>query len=86
MCENPEAVLKRQEQALLRDHRIVLSAITYSLMRLGGSINSTPGQDADRPERPAIAGYTIAIVALLVTNQMREFKRGASLVLKDQVN
>jgi tRNA(fMet)-specific endonuclease VapC len=34
MREQPEAVLKRLEQAVLRGHRIVVSAITYSEMRL----------------------------------------------------
>lgn len=35
MREQPEAVLKRLEQAVLRGHRIVVSAITYSEMRFG---------------------------------------------------
>ena len=33
MREQPEAVLKNLEQAVLRGHRIVVSAITYSEMR-----------------------------------------------------
>ena len=33
MREQPEAVLKRLEQAVLRRHRIVVSAITYAEMR-----------------------------------------------------
>ena len=33
--EQPEAVRKRLEQAVLRSHRIVMSAITYSEMRFG---------------------------------------------------
>jgi tRNA(fMet)-specific endonuclease VapC len=33
MREQPEAVLKRLEQAVLRGQRIVVSAITYSEMR-----------------------------------------------------
>lgn len=37
MREQPEAVLKRLEQAVLRGHRIVVSAITYSEMRLGAT-------------------------------------------------
>ena len=32
MREQPEAVLKNLEQAVLRGHRIVVSAITYSEM------------------------------------------------------
>lgn len=35
MREQPEAVLKRLEQAVLRHHRIVVSAITYAEMRFG---------------------------------------------------
>ena len=35
MREQPEAVIKRLEQAVLRNHRIVVSAITYAEMRLG---------------------------------------------------
>lgn len=37
MREQPEAVLKRLEQAVLCGHRIVVSAITYSEMRFGAS-------------------------------------------------
>ncbi len=35
MREQPEAVITRLEQAVLRNHRIVVSAITYAEMRLG---------------------------------------------------
>ncbi|MCX8958208.1 type II toxin-antitoxin system VapC family toxin [Erwinia psidii] len=35
--QQPEAVLKRLEQAVLRNQRIVISAITYSEMRLGAT-------------------------------------------------
>jgi tRNA(fMet)-specific endonuclease VapC len=35
MREQPEAVIKRLEQAVLRNHRIVVSAITYAEMRFG---------------------------------------------------
>ncbi len=35
MREQPEAVLRRLEQAVLRRHRIVVSAITYAEMRFG---------------------------------------------------
>lgn len=35
MREQPEAVLKRLEQAVLRRHRIVVSAITYAEIRFG---------------------------------------------------
>ena len=37
MREQPEAVLKRLEQAVLRGHRIVVSAITYAEMRFGAT-------------------------------------------------
>lgn len=35
MREQPEDVLRRLEQAVLRNHRIVVSAITYAEMRYG---------------------------------------------------
>ena len=35
--DQPEAVLKRLEQAVLRNQRIVVSAITYSEMRFGAT-------------------------------------------------
>ncbi len=35
MREQPEAVIARLEQAVLRNHRIVVSAITYAEMRFG---------------------------------------------------
>lgn len=35
MREQPEAVIKRLEQAVLRNNRIVVSAITYAEMRFG---------------------------------------------------
>ena len=37
MRVQPEAVLKRLEQAVLRGHRIVVSIITYSEMRFGAA-------------------------------------------------
>ncbi|EEN0287574.1 PIN domain-containing protein, partial [Salmonella enterica] len=37
MREQPEAVLKHLEQAVLRNHRIVVSAITYAEMRFGAT-------------------------------------------------
>ncbi|GDT20710.1 plasmid maintenance protein [Escherichia coli] len=37
MREQPEAVLKNLEQAVLRGHRIVVSAITYADMRFGAT-------------------------------------------------
>ncbi|ROR09941.1 type II toxin-antitoxin system VapC family toxin [Erwinia sp. JUb26] len=35
MREQPESVIARLEQAVLRNHRIVVSAITYAEMRFG---------------------------------------------------
>lgn len=35
MREHPESVIKRLEQAVLRNNRIVVSAITYAEMRFG---------------------------------------------------
>nr|WP_157349382.1 type II toxin-antitoxin system VapC family toxin [Raoultella sp. 10-1] len=37
MREQPEAIIKRLEQAVLRNHRIVVSAITYAEMRFRAS-------------------------------------------------
>lgn len=37
MREQPEAVLKRLEQAVLRNQRIVISAITYAELRFGAT-------------------------------------------------
>lgn len=35
MREQPEAVIRRLEQTVMRNHRIVISAITYAEMRFG---------------------------------------------------
>lgn len=37
MREQPESVLRRLEQAVLRNHRIVVSVITYAEMRFGAT-------------------------------------------------
>jgi tRNA(fMet)-specific endonuclease VapC len=54
MREQPEAVLKRLEQAVLRGQRIVVSAITYSEMRFGatGPKASAPRRAGRRVLRP----------------------------------
>lgn len=100
MREQPEAVLKRLEQAVLRGHRIVVSAITYSEMRLDAILPwdraavdaTTKIKVALRlagtpigPNDTAIAGHAIAAGAILVTNNTREFERVPDLVLEDWV-
>lgn len=120
MREQPEIVLKRLEQAVLRNQRIVVSAITYSEMRFGATgpkasprhielvdafcarldavlawdraavdattavkvtlrLAGTPIGSNDT----AIAGHAIAVGAVLVTNNVREFERVPGLVLED---
>ncbi len=37
MREQPDAVIRRLERAVLRNHRIVVSAITYAEMRFGAT-------------------------------------------------
>ncbi len=37
MREQPTAVIERLEQAVLRGHRIVVSAVTYAEMRFGAT-------------------------------------------------
>ncbi|WP_148719117.1 type II toxin-antitoxin system VapC family toxin, partial [Klebsiella pneumoniae] len=46
MREQPEAVIKRLEQAVLRNHRIVVSAITYAEMRFGAIGRKAPPRHA----------------------------------------
>lgn len=120
MREQPEAVLNRLEQAVLRNHRIVVSAITYAEMRFGAigkkaSPRHTQLVEAycarldailpwDRaavdattqikailaaagtpigPNDTAIAGHAVAVGAILVTNNTREFMRVPDLKLED---
>ncbi|WP_345829511.1 type II toxin-antitoxin system VapC family toxin [Erwinia sp. HDF1-3R] len=120
MREQPEAVLNRLEQAVLRNHRIVVSAITYAEMRFGAigkkaSPRHTQLVEAycarldailpwDRaavdattqikailaaagtpigPNDTAIAGHAVAVGAILVTNNTREFVRVPDLKLED---
>ncbi len=123
MREQPTAVIKRLEQAVLRNHRIVVSAITYAEMRFGATgPKASPRHIAlvdafcarldavlpwDRaavgatteikvalrqagtpigPNDTAIAGHAIAVGAILVTNNTREFERVPGLKLEDWVN
>lgn len=122
MREQPEAVIKRLEQAVLRNHRIVVSAITYAEMRFGAAGKKASPHHAqlvdafcirldavlawDRaavdatadikaalaaagtpigPNDTAIAGHAIAVGAVLVTNNTREFARVPGLKLEDWV-
>ncbi|MFP3439068.1 type II toxin-antitoxin system VapC family toxin [Pantoea ananatis] len=122
MREQPETVIKRLEQAVLRSHRVVVSAITYAEMRFGASGPKAsprhvqlveafcarldailpwdrPAVDATTeikvalrlagtsigPNDTAIAGHAIAVGAILVTNNTREFARVPGLVLEDWV-
>ncbi|HGA5440115.1 TPA: type II toxin-antitoxin system VapC family toxin [Salmonella enterica subsp. enterica serovar Muenchen] len=120
MREQPAAVIKRLEQAVLRNHRIVVSAITYAEMRFGATgPKASPRHIAlvdafcarldailpwDRaavdatteikvalrqtgtpigPNDTAIAGHAMAVGAILVTNNTREFERVPGLKLED---
>ncbi|HAK3505674.1 TPA: type II toxin-antitoxin system VapC family toxin [Salmonella enterica] len=120
MREQPTAVIKRLEQAVLRNHRIVVSAITYAEMRFGATgPKASPRHIAlvdafcarldailpwDRaavdatteikvalrqtgtpigPNDTAIAGHAMAVGAILVTNNTREFERVPGLKLED---
>lgn len=123
MREQPEAVIRRLEQTVLRNHRIVVSAITYAEMRFGAIGKKASPRHAqmvdafcarldailpwDRaavdatmeikaalatlgtpigPNDTAIAGHAIAVQAVLVTNNTREFERVRGLTLEDWVN
>jgi tRNA(fMet)-specific endonuclease VapC len=122
MREQPETVIKRLEQAVLRSHRVVVSAITYAEMRFGATGPKAslrcaqlveafcarldailpwdrPAVDATTdikvalrlagtpigPNDTAIAGHAIAVGAILVTNNTREFARVPGLALEDWV-
>nr|WP_244997259.1 type II toxin-antitoxin system VapC family toxin [Enterobacter dykesii] len=114
--------MKRLEQAVLRGHRIVVSAITYSEMRFGATgpkasprhvqlvdafcarldailpwdraaVDATTEIKAELaaagtpigPNNTAIAGHAIAVGAILVSNNTREFERVPGLRLEEWV-
>ncbi|WP_312997542.1 type II toxin-antitoxin system VapC family toxin [Leclercia sp.] len=60
MREQPEAVIKRLEQAVLRNHRIVVSAITYAEMRFGAS-----GKKASLRHRHLVDAFCARLDAVL---------------------
>lgn len=113
MREQPAAVIKRLEQAGLRNHRIVVSAITWAELSLAArEAGQATQQLADafaarldailpwdravvdttteikvalRQAGTAIAGHAMAVGAILVTNNTREFERVPGLTLEDWV-
>ena len=54
MREQSEVVLKRLEPAVLRDHRIVVSVITYSEMRFGAT-----GPKASPPREQLVDAFCV---------------------------
>jgi tRNA(fMet)-specific endonuclease VapC len=60
MREQPEAVIKRLEQAVLRNHRIVISAITYAEMRFGAI-----GKKASPRHAPLVDAFCARLDAVL---------------------
>ena len=60
MREQPEAVIRRLEQAVLRNHRIVVSAITYAEMRFGAS-----GKKASLRHRQLVDAFCARLDAIL---------------------
>lgn len=122
MREQPEAVIHRLQLCVLRNNRIVVSAITYAEMQfgtIGKKASPRHGQlveafcqrlDAVLPwdraavdattavkqalaaagtptgsNDAAIAGHAIAVNAILVTNNVREFERVPTLIWEDWV-
>ncbi|ECH9261855.1 type II toxin-antitoxin system VapC family toxin [Salmonella enterica subsp. enterica] len=64
MREQPDAVLKRLEQAVLRGHRIVISAITYSEIRFG-----TTGPKASPRHVQLVEDFCARLDAILPWNR-----------------
>lgn len=60
MREQPEAVIRRLEQAVMQRHRIVVSAITYAEMRFG-----TLGKKASPRHARLVESFCIRLNAVL---------------------
>lgn len=60
MREHPEGVIRRLEQAVLRRHRIVVSAITYAEMRFG-----TVGKKASPRHSSLVEAFRLRLDAVL---------------------
>lgn len=60
MREQPEVVIKKLEQAVLRNHRIVVSAITYAEMRFGAT-----GPKASPHHLPLVDAFCARLDAIL---------------------
>jgi len=60
MREQPDKVLKRLEQAVLRNHRIVVSAITYAEMRFGAI-----GKKASQRHAQLVDAFCVRLDAIL---------------------
>jgi tRNA(fMet)-specific endonuclease VapC len=60
MREQPEAVIKRLEQVVLRNHRIVVSAITYAEMRFG-----VVGKKASPRHAQLVEAFCVRLDAIL---------------------
>ncbi len=61
MREQPEAVLKRLEQAVLRGHRIVVSAITWAELSQAAKESGPGTQNLDRAAVDATTEIKVAL-------------------------
>ncbi len=123
MREQPMSVLEKLQSAVSKQHRVVISAITYQEMQFGllgkkaspkhavlvgeflkrvdeilpwdkAAVDATTAVKRDLIEKgtpigsndTAIAGHAIAEGCILVTNNVREFKRVQGLKFEDWVH